>query len=335
MNLLRNCWGCKTSTQISWQEKQMANPARKFQPERFQDALRAGWVTPRFLSTNLKFSADGRMIITPFDDSVTWPLDMWAIGIDLSIIDEDDERKDPERFMLCHKLGSCHITSQYKSLLPHPIPLVPTSRRQHKWWIDGMNSIWQEQFYIAVRLIVVEVPGSHGPSLDDFLAVFYAPDGCAVGQIGTDFQDYAWPRRCAYLPDAGPKRNSSTKHTLVIPPTCRLFDIRHDLSGGYRTFEALTEPMNYWNVMPLRSEGVTLEKTRGLMWMNGRGARTECSVATAKFKEELFARTWAPGRHVEWCLDIEEQAEMLAGGDTFANWREAASAAEKKIDEMV
>ncbi len=314
----------------------MAAPKRAFfYSSRFQEDISAGWDAPRYISTNLKFMPDGRMIITPFEDSVTWPLDMWAIGIDLSIIDDDGDRKDPEPFLIRHAFGSCDITSQYKSLLPHPIPLVPTSRRQHKWWIDGMNSIWQEEYYLSARLIVVEIPGSHGPSLDDFLAVFYAPDGRTVGQIGSDFQDYAWPRRCAYLPDAGPERNGSTIHTLCIPPTCRLFDIRRDLLGGYRTFEALTEPMDYWNVMPLRREGLTLALARGMMWMNGRGARAACAAATAGFKEELFARTWAPGRHVEWCLDIEEQAEMLSGGETFASWREAAVAAEKKIKEMI
>lgn len=314
----------------------MSSPGRPaFNAERFQDALRAGWSTPRYLSTNLKFRADGRMIITPYEDSVTWPLDMWAIGIEISIIDEDSDRKDPERMILCHAFGSCPITTQYKSLLPYPIPLVPTSRRAHKWWIDGMDGVWREMYYISARLVVVEVPGSHGSPLDDFLAVFYSPDGSAVGQIGIDYQDYAWPHRCTYLPDTGSERITSTKHTLAIPPTCRLFDIQRDLSGGYRAFEALAPPMDFWNVRPLRYEGLSVVCPRGMMWMNGRGARAAAAEGTSQFKEELFARTWAPGRHVEWCLDIEEQAEMLEGGETFEGWREAALAAEKKIQEMI
>lgn len=346
MNVLCNCWGCKTSTQISWQERQMSNPVRKFQPERFQEILRAGWnmmysssnQNPRFLSTNLKFMPDGRMIITPFEDSTTWSIDCWAIGIEVSIIDDDGDRKEPEPMLLCHAFSSCQITTQYKSLLPHPIPLVPTSRRAHKWWIDGMDGIWREMYYISVRLIIVEVPGSHGHCLDDFLAVFYTSDGntpCAVGQIAIDYTDYAWPHRCVYLPDSGLLRERTTQHTLMIPPTCRLFDIHRDARGGYMTFEALTEPMDFWNVMVLRRVGLPLSEARGLMWMNGCGALAACASATAGFKEELFARTWAPGRHVEWCLDVEEQAEMLAGGDTFADWREAAEAAEKKIQDMV
>jgi hypothetical protein len=309
----------------------MDNPVRKFQPERFQETLRAGWNQKiSFLSTNLKFNADGRMIITPFEDTVTCPLDSWVVGIEVSIIDNDDDRKEPEILTINHAFGSCEITTQFRCPLPHPIPLVPTSRRAHRWWVDH---VWQERYYFSARLIVVEVPGSHSASLDDFLAVFYSSDGRVCGQISVDDADYAWPRRCVYLPDSGPLRAGSTTHTLMIPPTCRLFDIHRDLAEGYRTFEALTEPMDHWNVMALRRPGLTLAcaSSRGLMWMNGRGARVECAAATANFKEELIARTWAPERHVEWCLDIEEQSEMLAGGDTFEDWRMAAEAAARAL----
>lgn len=315
----------------------MSDPARKFQPERFQDALRAGWLTPRFISTNLAFLPDGRLRITPYEDNVTWPVDTWAIGIELTIIDNDDDRRPPEPLTLRHAFGSCQITTQYKCPLPHPIPLVPTSRRAHRWWIEGMDRLWADHYYFSARLVVVEVPGSHGASLDDFLAVFYASDGRAQGQIAVDYADYAWPRRCGYMPDSGPWRNGSTAHTLMIPPTCRLFDIRRDIEGGYRTFECLTEPMDHWNVMPLRRPGLTLAcaSSRGMMWMDGRGARAACASATRCFKEELVARTWAPERHVEWCLDVEEQAEMLAGGESFTSWREAAAAAEKKVKALI
>ena len=316
----------------------MADPTRKFQPERFQDTLRAGWhQMPRYISTNLAFLPDGRLRITPYEDAhrETWPVDAWAIGIELTIIDNDDDRRQPEPLMLRHAFGSCEITTQHRCPLPHPIPLVPTSKREHCWWIEGMDRLWADHYYFSARLIVVEVPGSHGVSLDDFLAVFYASDGRAQGQIAVDYTDYAWPRRCGYLPDSGPWRTGSTEHTLMIPPTCRLFDIRRDVEGGYRTFEALTEPMDHWNVMALRRPGLTIALARGLMWMNGRGARAACASATRCFKEELMALTWAPGRHVEWCLDVEEQAEMLAGGDTFADWQKAAAAAEKKIQALL
>jgi len=312
----------------------MASPGRIFNPERFQETLRAGWsLKPRFISTTLKFMPGGRLVITPFEDSN--PLDSWAVGIELSIIDDDGDRKEPEQMLLNHPFSSCEITTQFRSLLPHPIPLMPTSKRAHKWWIDGMDSIWRDDYYFSARLLVVDIPGSHASVLDIFLAIFYAADGTTVGQMAVDDADYAWPRRCAYLPDSGPLRTGSTVHTLMISPTCRLFDIRRDLAGGYATFEALTEPMDHWNVMALRRPGLTIALARGLMWMNGRGARVECARATAGFKEELFMITWAPGRHVEWCLDVEEQAEMLAGGDTFEDWRMAAEAAEKKIQDMI
>jgi hypothetical protein len=333
MKWLEFC-GCKRVTQMSWQESAMAaTEARNFQPERFQDALRAGWLTPKFMSTNLAFLPDGRLRITPYEDNTTWPVDKWAIGIELTIIDEDDDRRVPEPLILCHAFGSCQITTQYKCPLPHPIPLVPTSRRTHRWWIEGMDRAWRDHYYFSARLVIVEVPGSHGVSLDEMLAVFYASDGRSVGQIAVDYTDYAWPRRCAYMPDSGPWRTGSTSHTLMIPPTSRLFDIRRDLEGGYRTFESLTEPMDHWNVMALRKPGLTIGLARGLMWMNGRGARAACAAALGRFKEELIARTWYPGRHVEWCLDIEDQAEMLAGGESFESWREAAAAAEKKIQD--
>jgi hypothetical protein len=335
MNWLISLCGCKRVAQISWQEERMACAARKFQPERFQEALRAGWLAPRFISTNLAFLPDGRLRITPYEDNVTWPVDAWAIGIELTIIDNDDERRDPEPFTIRHAFGSCQITTQYKCPLPHPIPLVPTSRRAHRWWIEDIDRLWTNDYYFSARLIVVEVPGSHGTSLDDMLAVFYASDGRAQGQIAIDYNDYAWPRRCSYLPDSGPWRTGSTAHTLTIPPTCRLFDIRRDVEGGYRTFEALTEPMDYWNVVALRRPGLTIALARGLMWMDGRGARAACAAALARFKEELVSRTWSPGRHVEWCLDVEEQMEMLAGGENFTSWREAAEAAERKVQDLI
>lgn len=326
MNWLSGC-GCKTSARITWQERQMADASRMFQAERFQDALRAGWLQPRFLSTNLKFMPDGRMIITPFEDTITSPLDYWAVGIELSIIDDDGDRKDPEPFLIHHAFGSSEAKTQYKSLLQHPIPLVPTSRRVHKWWVEGLG---RDNYYLSARLIAVEIAGSHGIDLDEFLAVFYDDAGNIVGEIGVDNQDYMWPRRCSYL-NAGELRFGSTPHTLAIPPTCRLFDIRRGLSGGYREFEALTEPMDFWNVRPLRRPGLSLTLARELMWMNGRGARSACAHATSQFKEELFMRAWAPVRHVEWCLDIEEQAEMLEDDETFESWRMAAEAAEKKM----
>jgi hypothetical protein len=306
----------------------------KFQPEKFQDNLRAGWYqAPRFISTNLAFLPDGCLRITPYEDSVSFPIDSWAIGIELSIIDEDDERRDPEPLLLHHAFGSCEIVTQYKSPLPHPIPLVPTSRRSHKWWIEGMDSIWRNNFYFSARLLVVQIPGSHGGALEDFLAVFYSADGNVRGQIGSDFADYAWPRRFAYITDATLLRNGSTSYTLAIPPTCRLFDIQRLMDGCYRTYEALTEPMDFWNVQPWRQVGMPLSSLRGMMWMNGRGARDECAAAIQGFKEELIASTWSPGRHIEWCLDCEEQAEMMVGGETFQSWREAAEAAEKKLSE--
>ena len=328
-----NSCGCKSTPQLSWQEKAMSAVSRVFVPERFQDSLRAGWLKPRYISTNLAFLPDGRLRITPYEDSVTWPVDAWAIGIELSIIDADDERRDPERFLLRHAFGSCEITTQYRSLLPHPIPLVPTSRRAHRWWIEGMDRLWSEHYYFSARLVVVEVPGSHGPSLDDFMAVYYARNGQAVGQIAIDHADYSFPGRCLYLPDSEPFRERATAFTLAIPPTCRLFDIRRDLSGGYQSFEALTEPMDIWNFMVWRRPGLVLANAKGLMWMDGRGAGASCASVLAGFKEELTARTWAPCRHIEWCLDVEEQAEMLADGETFESWREAAAAAEKKMSE--
>ena len=328
--------GCKRLPQMSWQERAMsATEARKFQPERFQDIVRAGWhQKPRFISTNLAFLPDGRLRITPYEDNTTWPIDNWAIGIEFSIIDNDDDRRPPEALTIRHEFGSCQITTQYKSLLPYPIPLVPTSRRSHRWWIEGMDPAWKEHYYFSARLVVVEVPGSYGVSLEDFLAVFYASDGRIVGQIAAVPVDYAWPRRCAYIPVW---RTGSTAHTLMIPPTSRLFDIHRDLEGGYRTFEALSEPMDHWNVMALRKPGLTLAfaSSRGLMWMNGRGARVACAAAVGSYKEELIAYTWSPSRHVEWCLDIEEQAEMLEGGEDFTSWRIAAAAAEKKISDMM
>jgi hypothetical protein len=307
----------------------MASPGSIFNPEQFQETLRAGWCQKKeYMSTNLSFMGGTRMYVTPFENNTILSHDKWVIGIEVSVIDDDSDRKEPEILTINHAFGSCEITTQFRCPLPHPIPLVPTSRRAHRWWVDN---VWQDDYYFSARLIVVEVPGSYGASLDNFLAVFYSPDGRVSGQIGVDDADYAWPRRCVYLPDSGPLRTRSTTHTLTIPPTCRLFDIRRELAGGYGTFEALTEPMDYWNVMALRRPGLTIGLARGLMWMNGRGARAACAAALARFKEELFMRTWAPERHVEWCLDVEEQAEMLAHGETFEDWREAARSAAEAL----
>lgn len=35
-----------------------------------------------------------------------------------------------------------------------------------------------------------------------------------------------------------------------------------------------------------------------------------------EFKRELMVVAWAPHRHVEWCLDIEEQRSLMPGLDT-------------------